>query len=160
VEKIDKPRIHLIHAQAQRRLDQFRRRARLSGRGVRSYASLDYSYNRDNYHPLGLRLFQTRLIPSETNLRSIIDETPRPRLNMVPTPSARQRQLYSKVEEQTNPFVWEFDLCSVTLGNFHYRKMSLVRDYETFITRKEAHAGFEALFSTNPRPAAATAALR
>ena len=78
---------------AQRRLDQFRRRTRLSGRGIRSYGNLDYSYNRENYHPLGLRLFQTRLIPSETNLRSIIDEAPRPRVNMAPTPpSASQRQ--------------------------------------------------------------------
>jgi superfamily I DNA and/or RNA helicase/predicted DNA-binding WGR domain protein len=161
VEKIDKPRIHLIHAQAQRRLDQFRRRARLSGRGVRSYGNLDYSYNRENFHPLGLRLFQTRLMPSDTNLRSIIDETPRPRANMAPASSpASQRQLYSKVEEQANPFVWEFDLCSVTLGNFHYRKMSLVRDYETFINSKETNVGVEALFSSNPRPAAATGALK
>lgn len=160
VEKIDKPRIHLIHAQAQRRLDQYRRRARLSGRGVRSFANLDYSYHRDNYHPLGLRLFQTRLIPSGSNLRSILGDTPRPRVNMTPTSSpASQRQLYSKVEDQTNPFVWEFDICSVTLGNFHYRKMSLVRDYETFLAGKETNAGFDALFSTNPRPKAARAQL-
>ncbi|MEI7687423.1 MAG: DUF4011 domain-containing protein, partial [Planctomycetota bacterium] len=155
VEKIDKPRINLIHAQAQRRLDQYRRRVRLSGRGVRSFLNLDYSYSRENYHPLGLRLFQTRLVPTETQLRSIVDETPRPRSFMAaPTiaPSGvRQRQLYSKVEEQTNPFVWEFDLCSVTLGNFHYRKMSLVRDYETLIAGRDANPGFDALFSVDPK---------
>jgi predicted DNA-binding WGR domain protein len=155
VEKIDKPRIHLIHGQAQRRLEQYRRRTRLSGRGVRSYANLDYSYNRDNFHPLGLRLFQTRLIPSETHLRSIVGESPRPRAHMAPaSPSVRERQLYSKVEEQTNPYIWEFDLCSVTLGNFHYRKMSLVRDYETLVADQATNSGFDAIFSTNPRPAA------
>jgi predicted DNA-binding WGR domain protein len=156
LEKVDKPRINVIHAQAQRRLDQYQRRARLSGRGVRTFLNLDYSYDRDNYHPLGLRLFQTRLIPTETNLRSIIDETPRPRSFMAAAaPSAgdvRQRQLYARVEEQTNPYVWEFDLCNVTLGNFHYRKMSLVRDYETLIARQEDHPGFDALFSVDPKP--------
>ena len=65
IEKIDKPRINLIHAKAQRRLEQYRRRVRLSGRGVRSFLDIDYSYDRDNYHPLGLRLFQTRIAPAE-----------------------------------------------------------------------------------------------
>ncbi|MEI7687369.1 MAG: DUF4011 domain-containing protein, partial [Planctomycetota bacterium] len=157
LEDIDKPRINVIHAQAQRRLDQYRRRARLSGRGVRSYLNLDYSYNQENYHPLGLRLFQTRLTPTETRLRSIVDETPRPRTSMAPAPpkggaGGRERQLFSKVDEQTNPFVWEFDRCNVTLGNFHYRKMSLVRDYETLIAGRAANPGFEALFSLDPKP--------
>ena len=83
VEKIDKPRIQLIHAQAQRRLDQYRRRSRLSGRGVRSFLDIDYSYDQDNFHPLGLRLFQTRIRPSSTNLRTIVAEKPAPRRYMV-----------------------------------------------------------------------------
>ncbi|MBM4074744.1 MAG: DUF4011 domain-containing protein, partial [Planctomycetes bacterium] len=160
VEKIDKPRIHIVHAHAQKRLDQYRRRARLSGRGVRSYSNLDYSYNRDNYHPLGLRLFQTRLIPTNTNIRTIVGGTPRPRVNVLPANAPNtSRQLYSKVEEQTNPFVWEFDLCNVTLGNFHYRKMSLVRDYETLINENLENPSFEALFSTEPRPIPSTTQL-
>src|SRR5262249_60256805 len=37
VAKIDKPRIQMMHALARRRLDQYRRRVRLSGRGVRTF---------------------------------------------------------------------------------------------------------------------------
>lgn len=159
LEKIDRPRINLLHAQAQRRLDQYRRRARLSGRGVRSLFDLDYCYDRDNYHPLGLRLFQTRLTPTEPNLRMFAGERPRPRSHVTPpaAPESRERMLYSRAEEDRNPYGWEFDLCSVTLGNFHYRKMSLVRDYEALIAGGADSAPFDALFSLDPRPAATAA---
>lgn len=157
IEKIDKPRINLIHAKAQRRLEQYRRRVRLSGRGVRSFLDIDYSYERDNYHPLGLRLFQTRIAQAEPRLRTMVEETPRPRTHMMPAPEApseeRERQLYSQVEAETNPFRWEFDLCNVTLGNFHYRKMSLVRDYSVLLDKNEEHSGFDTIFSLEPREA-------
>ena len=42
---------------------------------------------------------------------------------------------------EQNPYVWNFDLCSVTLGNFKYRKMSLVRDYETLLDNPPAEPG-------------------
>jgi predicted DNA-binding WGR domain protein/very-short-patch-repair endonuclease len=156
VEKIERPRIDLLHGQAQRRLDQYRRRLRLSGRGVRSFADLDYSYDRENYHPLGLRIFETRLTPSAPGLRAFVEEKPRPREHMMPTAvkddSVRERRLYSQVAEETNPFRWEFDLCNVTLGNFHYRKMSLVRDYSALLDKGADNAGFDAIFSLDPRP--------
>jgi len=158
VEKIDRPRINLIHAKARLRLEQYRRRVRLSGRGVRSFLDLDYSYDRTNYHPLGLRLFQTRVAPVEPRLRTIIEETPRPRPHMTPPadpPAAEaERRLYSQVEAETNPYRWEFDLCNVTLGNFHYRKMSLVRDYAVLLDRPDEHPAFDAIFSPDPRAAA------
>jgi DNA polymerase III delta prime subunit len=161
IEKIDKPRINLIHAKAQRRLEQYRRRVRLSGRGVRSFHDLDYSYDRTNFHPLGLRLFQTRILAVEPRLRTIVQESPRPRTHMSPPvelPLAeKERQLYSQVEEETNPYRWEFDLCNVTLGNFHYRKMSLVRDYAVLLDRSEEHPAFDAIFSLEPREVSCTA---
>ena len=44
-----------------------------------------------------------------------------------------------------NPYAWDFDLCSLTLGNFNYRKMTLVRDYTRLIeTDMAARAKFEA----------------
>lgn len=166
LEKIDKPRINLIHARARHRLEQYRRHVRLSGRGVRSFLDIDYSYDRDNYHPLGLRLFQTRIAPAEPRLRTLVEETPRPRRHMLsvdkelskPLPEGeetKERQLYSQAEEETNPFRWEFDLCSVTLGNFHYRKMSLVRDYSMLLDQNEPHEAFDAIFSLEPREAPA-----
>jgi DNA polymerase III delta prime subunit len=155
VEKIDQPRINLLVAKARRRLDQYRRRVRLSGRGVRSFLNIDYSYARENYHPLGLRLFQTRIAPAEPRLRTLAEETPRPRTHVAPVepPPAeeRQRRLYSQAEPETNPFHWEFDLCNVTLANFHYRKMSLVRDYSLLQEANQAHTGFDTIFSLEPR---------
>jgi hypothetical protein len=157
VEKIEKPRIQLIHARAQRRLDQYRRRSRLSGRGVRSYHDIDYSYDPDNFHPLGLRLFQTRIRPAATNLHAIVAEKPSPRRYMAPPAEApaveKERILYAQADEQGNPYHWEFDLCSITLGNFRYRKMSLVRDYAALLETDEWPAGLEALFTLEPRPA-------
>jgi hypothetical protein len=157
IEKIDKPRINLIHAKAQRRLEQYRRRVRLSGRGVKSFLDIDYSYDRTNFHPLGMRLFQTRITALEPRLRSIVEESPRPRTHMSPpvdAPSAeKERQLYSQAEEETNPYRWEFDLCNVTLGNFHYRKMSLVRDYSELLDGTDDHPAFDAIFSLDPREA-------
>ncbi|HEV3120168.1 MAG TPA: AAA domain-containing protein, partial [Gemmataceae bacterium] len=157
VEKIDRPRIQLIHARAQRRLDQYRRRVRLSGRGVRAFLDLDYSYDRDNFHPLGLRLFQTRIRPADTHLRAIVTESPRPRSFMTPStesPAAdKETLLYSLAEEESNPYRWEFDLCNITLGNFRYRKMSLVRDYAALLENGAWPPGLESLFSLEPRPA-------
>lgn len=157
IELIDKPRINIIHAKAQRRLEQYRRRARLSGRGVRTFLDLDYSYDRDNYHPLGLRLFQTRVAPPRPSLSDLIEETPRPRTHMVAADpeETKERRLVTQTADQTNPYHWEFDLCNVTLGNFHYRKMSLVRDYTTLLDRTEEHAGFDSIFSLQPRDALA-----
>ncbi len=156
VEKISKPRINLIHAKAQRRLEQYRRRARLSGRGVRTFLDIDYSYERDNYHPLGLRWFQTRIAPAEPRLRTLV-ESPRPRTHMTPVVDElgeeKEQQLYSQAGEETNPYRWEFDLCNVTLGNFHYRKMSLVRDYSVLLDENKEHQPFDTIFSLEPREA-------
>ena len=54
-----------------------------------------------------------------------------------------------------SPYHWQFDLCRVTLGNFRYRKMSLVRDYEILLESDEDHAPFDATFSLVPRSAEA-----
>ena len=49
---------------------------------------------------------------------------------------------------------WELDLCAVTLANFNYRKMTLVRDYNDFIgSFAYSHATFDLLFSDEGRPA-------
>src|SRR5262249_16082952 len=117
VAKICRPRIQLIQARAQRRLDQYRRRVRLSGRGIRSYLDLDYSYDPENYHPLGLRLFQTRIRPPETQLQFILTEKPRPRTFMIPSLESpaveKEHLLYSLSQEETKPFRSGFDLCTI-----------------------------------------------
>ena len=58
-----------------------------------------------------------------------------------------------------NPYTWDVDLTMVTLANFNYRTLSLVRDYDTLLTEPMPNAAFDELFSTAPRdvaPAAAT----
>jgi hypothetical protein len=167
VTKIDRPRIHLIHATARRRLDQYIQRARLSGQGIRIFGDLDYSYDRENYHPLGLRLFQTRIRRPDTNLERILQQAPTPRTFIMPEAEPRsaepdlvgppnvslqEREMYSLGDaEEANPYAWEYDLCSVTLGNFRYRKMSLVRDYATLLEDGPNNQAFNAIFSLEPR---------
>ena len=123
---------------------------------MRSFLDLDYSYDRDNYHPLGLRLFQTRSAAGGTAAAERSSRKRRGRVRHMTPPNEaplaeKERQLYSQVEEETNPFRWEFDLCNVTLGNFHYRKMSLVRDYSVLLDKSEEHAAFDSIFSLEPR---------
>ncbi len=125
---------------------------------MRSFQDLDYSYDQANYHPLGITLFAAKIRPPATHLRTIIEEKPRPRgfATAEPEPPAveKERLLYSLREGgEENPYVWDFDLCSVTLGNFKYRKMSLVRDYETLLADPPVNAAFDAAFSLKPRAA-------
>ena len=153
---IDRPRIELIHEKARRRLDQYQRRARLAGRGIRKYLDLDYSYDPANYHPLGIKLFSAKVRPAQTHLRELIEEKPRPRSFAAPDETApvaeKERQFYSlQAGGEANPYDWTFDLCSVTLANFKYRRMSLVRDYETLLDDGLTNPSFESVFSLAPR---------
>lgn len=157
LSKIDRPRIALVYDKARRRLDRYRRRARLAGRGVRSFMDLDYSYDPATYHPLGLKLFSAKIKLPRTHLREIIEENPRPRTFAAAEPDppvAEKERAFFSVQEggEANPHVWGFDLCSITLGNFKYRKMSLVRDYEALLEEEPSNPAFEATFSLVPRP--------
>jgi hypothetical protein len=157
LDKIDRPRIRIMHALARRRLDQYWRRVRLSGRGVRSLGDIDYSYEAENFHPLGLLLFLARIKRPTTDLTTIIDDQPHARSYIVPSTdepvAEKAKKLYALVEDGgTNPYHWEFDLCSVTLGSFRYRKLSLVRDYQLLLQNRMQSAVCEAIFSREPRP--------
>ncbi len=158
LSRIDRPRIDVIHDKARRKLDHYRRRARIAGRGVRSFMELDYSYDPANFHPLGIKLFSAKVRPPGTQLRTIIEEKPRPRSFAVPeeppVPQAEKERSLFRLRSggEENPYHWTFDLCSVTLANFKYRKMSLVRDYETLLAEQPANPAFETTFSLAPRP--------
>jgi len=157
ITKVERPRIDLLHEKAQRRLDQYRRSARVSGRGVRSFQQIDYSYDAANFHPLGIKLFAAKIRTPGSRLRDIIEDRPRPRsfasadgTNEV---SERERTLFHvRDATEANPYLWNFDLCSLTLANFHYRRMSLVRDYESLVEFQPANQAFDATFSLAPRP--------
>lgn len=159
LNKVDRPRIDLIHDQAKRRLDRYRRSARVSGKGVRSFLEVDYSYDPANFHPLGLAVFRARVRPSTTHLREIVQEKPQPRSYIVPPEephdpiSQKDKQFYALREEaDDNPYNWDFDLCRLTLGNFKYRKMTLVRDYAELLGDSMQNEAFDSIFSLVPRP--------
>ncbi|WP_404310775.1 AAA domain-containing protein [Neorhodopirellula lusitana] len=206
---VERPQIELIRAKAQKRLQQYQRRARVSGRGVRNYGDLQYSYDPANYHPLGLRLFESKVRQPTTNLEAITrkeiparthqmaqaaddDElysTPEPSSTPGPNPKpgpnpthgsgpthdpdpAQEKATSPPNETETpaenetqktfyrwkeggsdNPYHWQVDLCNITLASFRYRRMSLVRDYDSMLRDGTDNASFEALFSSVPREA-------
>lgn len=65
-----------------------------------------------------------------------------------------ERELFEMAAEENNPYRWDFDTCHIVLGNFNYKKMSLVRDYNQVIEQPQQHEVFEQLFSERPKPVA------
>lgn len=180
LHKIDRPRIDLIHEKAKRRLDQYRRSSRVAGRGAARFDEIDYSYDAINYHPLGIRLFTQRVRQPEFHLQRLMATGRIPRSYVVPSQDEADKESSDdstiSIERNTavirdaaheDPYQWSFDLCSLTLVNLHYRRMSLVRDYEAIAQQGLSNPAFEAAFrsdikldedamtrSTTPQPVA------
>ncbi|MGX5819196.1 AAA domain-containing protein [Chitinophaga lutea] len=79
-----------------------------------------------------------------------------------PVPATQDVELFELAEDAVNPYRWELDSCHIVLGNFNYKKMSLVQDYNATIDEPAEHAVFSHLFSDAPKPVedeAATATL-
>lgn len=158
LEKLERPKIDLVQAIARRRLELHQRRARLTGRGVRTLHGLSYAYGRDRRAPLGVQLFANVVFPSAAPQRELLED-PKPRvfrLGPAVKEVAKEQYQLRDASEPSSPYRWTFDLCSVTLANFNYRKMSLVGDYAALL--REAEAGespiFQALFPREARPLA------
>jgi len=157
LKRVDTPEIELIHQRARQRLEQFRRKRRAAPVRQVAATSLDYSYAEDDFRPLGLRLFEERVRPARLPIGLVAGAAPEPRRQqMVATGTAgdaSEHRGYALRDAATtgNPFEWHFDLSSVTLGNFNYRKMSLVRDYNALIDEDRANPAVERIFSPHPR---------
>ena len=87
----------------------------------------------------------------------IVEEKPQPRTFVkakmeVPTIEKERQTYVLQSGAGSKRFDWTFDLCSVTLANFKYRRMSLVRDYDTLLSSDEENPAFEAVFALTPRP--------
>jgi predicted DNA-binding WGR domain protein len=162
LNKIDRPQIELIHERARQRLDQYHRRMNLQARRARRAAKPEYSYDRENFRPLGLQLFLEKVRPTPMPLRDVAGAAPRPRLPHVVDPTASpepgnvleaDRRMFALREgDNQNPYSWDLDLCNLTLGNFNYRKMTLVRDYAKLIETDMASGAFDTVFSLRPKP--------
>jgi predicted DNA-binding WGR domain protein len=159
LNKIDRPQIDLIHEKARQRVDQYRRRMKLQAKRERKAAKPDYSYDRENFRPLGLQLFLEKIRPTPLPLRQVAGAAPEARLPHIvesaqsdPGVIETERQMFSLRDGQNqNPYSWDFDLCTMTLGNFNYRKMTLVRDYSRLIETDLASTAFDQVFSLTPK---------
>lgn len=157
VRLADEPQIELIHEHARQRLAQFKRKTLRGSTAARANHTFDYSYDAEHYRPLGLQLFREKVQPTPLPQRIAAGGTVAVRTpHMVAAAPARGidtevRTFTLREQREGNKYLWDFDLCSVTLGNFNYRKMSLVRDYGTLIASETEGPAFDRIFSIEPR---------
>lgn len=144
------PEIELIHQRARQRLEQFRRRTRVVVAPSAALASVDYSYEADDFRPLGLKLFHDCVRPAPLPLREAVGAPPVARHPQMAAHEV-ETTTYALHEGGGNPYQWDLDLTTVTLGNFNYRKMSLVRDYNALIEADMPNPAFDRVFSLQPR---------
>src|SRR5690606_25068914 len=71
---IDKPRIKLIHTEAKKTVVNFKKRLRKRGQQLSSYKNLSFSYQQENYKPLGLEIFRQYIEPRVAFLEFLINE--------------------------------------------------------------------------------------
>ena len=146
-----KPQIELIHQKAVQHLHHFQRR-RARQRSAMPLVKPDFSYDRDDFRPLGLQWFQQKVLPSELPLRLAVGAKPVLR-NQHPqmVASSAENSTFALPENQGHRYAWDIDLTQVTLANFNYRKMSLVRDYAQLIDEPAQNEAFDRMFSIEPR---------
>lgn len=146
-----RPAIRLIHQKAVQRLQHFQRR-KGRNRQSRGVGRPDFSYERGDYRPLGLAMFDQMVKPSPLPLRGAVGAVFQPRPTHMAPPSAEiESTTYSLPEDEGHRFAWDFDLTQVTLANFNYKKMSLVRDYAQLIDEPTPNPAFDRVFSIEPR---------
>ena len=153
LELQERPPIRLILQRAVQRVNAFNRRR--SGARSAVSARLDFSYARDDYRPLGRALFEKFVKPDALPQRLAAGGVLPPKQDYAVAET--ERATYGKAGGEGHRFSWEIDLTQVTLANFNYKKMSLVRDYNALIEAPEAQPGFDQVFCIDPKPFVAEA---
>lgn len=148
LELQERPAIRLILQRAVQRVNHFNRRR--SGKKEAISAKADFNYSRDDYRPLGLALFEKFVKPDPLPQRQAAGggHSSKREFMVAETESIA----YGKAGGEGHKFSWEIDLTQVTLANFNYKKMSLVRDYNALIDAPETQPAFDQVFSIDPRP--------
>ena len=144
-----KPEIQLIHQKAVQRLRVFQRR-RGATAGSQGITRPEFSYDRDDYRPLGLALFEKYVKPSPLPQRIAVGAAMPPRPDRMAAEA--EATSFALAGGEGHRFSWEIDLTQVTLANFNYKKMSLVRDYTQLIDDRVTPPSFDTVFSIEPRP--------
>jgi uncharacterized protein DUF4011/AAA domain-containing protein len=140
----EKPRIDLVRQRAMLKLRNYRRRQHGNTAhefGGRQYA---YSYRRSDYQPLGVQIFRAQLAVPDLPLSIAIGAEPR-------RPAVIETDTYT-LDTEGGPYSWDVDLCAVSLANFNYRTLGLVRDYDELLETGQSCPSFDQLFSDRPRP--------
>lgn len=146
----DRPQIELIHQKAVQRLKLFQRRKQRAAR-AQGVARPDFSYERDDYRPLGLALFEKYVRPSPLPQRLAVGGRMPPRPDRMVAGGDAEALSYALAGGDGHRYKWEVDLTQVTLANFNYKKMSLVRDYTQLIDDATPAPAFDRVFSIEPR---------
>lgn len=150
---VEKPQIRLFRQKALQRLNQYQRRRGVPHTRV-SVGLPEYSYATDDYRPLGRALYEQRVMPSLLPQRFEAGAAPVAgphHARMVEADVETERLGYSLYEPEGHRYAWDLDLTQVSLANFNYKKMSLVRDYAQLIESPEANPVFDRVFSIQPR---------
>lgn len=132
IDLIDKPRVSLIRRRAQLRVDAYLRRRAQSQASSGRWRRNDYSYDRDDWRPLGLTLFRRFVEPTELPLRSLAGADPIEKR----TPgfaATREREQFAMANGDVSRQRWEVDLCSVTIASLGTRRSTLARDYDELL---------------------------
>jgi predicted DNA-binding WGR domain protein len=148
---VDKPAIRLVRQKAMQRMQQYQRRKSAPAR-TGSGALPPFSYARDDYRPLGQALFERWVRPSPLPQRFEAGAPPMaaPRQPQM-AGDAQVREGYMLEEPDGHRYAWDLDLTQVTLANFNYKKMSLVRDYTQLLDAPGTNPAFDRVFSIEPR---------
>ncbi|MBD8528475.1 MULTISPECIES: AAA domain-containing protein [unclassified Massilia] len=149
---VDKPAIRLVRQKAMQRMQQYQRRKPAAAQRTANSALPPYSYARDDYRPLGQALFERWVRPSPLPQRFEAGAPPlaAPRQPQM-AEGAEAREGYVLEESSGHRYAWDVDLTQVTLANFNYKKMSLVRDYAQLLDTPDANPAFDRVFSIEPR---------
>lgn len=151
---IDKASITMVRQKALQRMQQYQRR-KVPGarRGAGVGALPAYSYARDDYRPLGRALFERWVRSSDLPQRFEAGAPPGPRNPHMSEAAvgSDEQQGYALQESEGHRYAWDLDLTQVTLANFNYKKMSLVRDYAQLLDDPAANPAFDRVFSIEPR---------
>ena len=148
LELQERPAIRLILQRAVQGVNRFNRRR--TGKKENISAKADFNYSRDDYRPLGLALFEKFVKPDALPQRLAAGGGHSPKRELMVAET--EASAYGKAGGEGHKFSWEVDLTQVTLANFNYKKMSLVRDYNALMDTPETQPAFDQVFSIEPRP--------
>lgn len=154
---VEKAAIRMIRQKAEQRMQQYqRRKPSAAGRTTTKGWLPPYSYAPDDYRPLGRALFEHWVRPAELPQRfaagAAVSQRPQYMVEVAATaPEAQDRMGYALQESDGHRFAWDLDLTQVTLANFNYKKMSLVRDYAQLLDEPMPNPAFDRVFSIEPR---------